>query len=207
MRKKTVSCECGDKLPVHLASVAGLECRHVCLCGRCYGLVGGVIVCIGKEPSPQNMLSYTSLLKELDRLRSDCDRATRKWREYERAYILPMFKYAKSGGIDLSKLVKENPGQNCVELLFAELRRKGLYRDEYVPESSSIALTPGKAALRIAAGWLAIKLCTHGAVEEALKDFMESEQYPLWKNLSTQDVYGALQILLRDMIMKPVRDW
>ena len=51
----------------------------------------------------------------------------RKWRTYEREYILPCFDWATEYGIDLRELVRRNPGKNCVELLvraLAAFRRK-----------------------------------------------------------------------------------
>lgn len=47
-----------------------------------------------------------------------------KWENYERDYILPCFDWAKEEGIDLQKLVHENPGKNCVQLLVEELRKE-----------------------------------------------------------------------------------
>ena len=44
-----------------------------------------------------------------------------KWRLYENEYILPCFRWTKEQGIDLEKLVRDNPGHNCVELLVKEL--------------------------------------------------------------------------------------
>ena len=44
-----------------------------------------------------------------------------KWMMYEREYILPCFTWAKEYGIDLDKLVKEQSGKNCVELLVRSL--------------------------------------------------------------------------------------
>lgn len=41
--------------------------------------------------------------------------------DYERNYILPTFTWAKEYGIDLQKLVMDNAGKNCVELLVRAL--------------------------------------------------------------------------------------
>jgi hypothetical protein len=50
-----------------------------------------------------------------------------KWKEYEREYILPCFTWAKEYGIDLEKLVRDNAGHNCVELLVQELGRRAAH--------------------------------------------------------------------------------
>ena len=49
-----------------------------------------------------------------------------KWREYERDYILPCFQWANEYGIDLRKLVRDNPGKNCVELLVRAVASTGI---------------------------------------------------------------------------------
>ena len=59
---------------------------------------------------------------EIEGLKIGFKRANEKWRLYEEKYILPCFKWAEEEGIDLKKLVKENPGHNCVELLFKTLK-------------------------------------------------------------------------------------
>jgi hypothetical protein len=46
----------------------------------------------------------------------------KKWRDYENDYILPCFEWAKELGWDLEKMVTDNPGHNCVELLVEQLR-------------------------------------------------------------------------------------
>ncbi len=62
-------------------------------------------------------------LKVTDSLRTDLEvashnfiAANRKWQEYERDHILPCFRWATTLGIDLPRLVSENPGKNSTEL-------------------------------------------------------------------------------------------
>ena len=59
---------------------------------------------------------------EIEGLKREFKRANEKWQLYEQKYILPCFKWAEEEGIDLKKLVKENPGKNCVELLVKTLK-------------------------------------------------------------------------------------
>ena len=49
-----------------------------------------------------------------------------KWTIYEQEYILPCFDWAAEVGIDLRQLVRDNPGKNCVRLLFEEMRKRGV---------------------------------------------------------------------------------
>jgi hypothetical protein len=54
--------------------------------------------------------------------RCESDDNRRKWRQYEDEYVLPTFEWAKTIGYDLHEAVKNNPGKNCVQLLFTHLR-------------------------------------------------------------------------------------
>ena len=56
-------------------------------------------------------------------MKDELQQAAEKWQHYEREYILPCFDKAKKLGIDLEKLVRDNPGRNCVDL-FIEARAK-----------------------------------------------------------------------------------
>lgn len=61
------------------------------------------------------------LLRYIDQQDSLAQELTKKCREYEADYILPVFAWAKEMGIDLPALVNEAKG-NCVERLFGALR-------------------------------------------------------------------------------------
>ncbi len=54
--------------------------------------------------------------------RCEAERNFKKFREYEDEYVLPTFKWAEELGYDLREAVKNNPGKNCVQLLFTRLR-------------------------------------------------------------------------------------
>ena len=56
--------------------------------------------------------------------RCDRDQNIKKWQNYEHDYILPCFDMAKKLGIDLKQEVSDNPGKNCVELLFLRLSER-----------------------------------------------------------------------------------
>lgn len=58
----------------------------------------------------------------LEKAQDRAQQAMRKWQEYERDFILPCFRWARESGIDLEKLVSDNPGKNCVELLVRRLQ-------------------------------------------------------------------------------------
>jgi RNase P subunit RPR2 len=56
---------------------------------------------------------------------AECDEREyyrQKWQVYEREYILPCFDLAAKSDIDLPKLIKDNPGKNCVILLVEALQ-------------------------------------------------------------------------------------
>jgi len=57
-------------------------------------------------------------------LRDKLAQAVAKWTLYEQEYILPCFGWADEVGIDLEKLLKDNPGTNCVKCLVDELNRQ-----------------------------------------------------------------------------------
>ena len=59
----------------------------------------------------------------VQRLFATIDHHRRKWREYENEYILPCFRWARELGFDLERMVIDNPGHNCVELLVSTLRK------------------------------------------------------------------------------------
>lgn len=67
---------------------------------------------------------------------------------YEREYILPCFTWARELGIDLQKLVLDNPGHNCVELLVKHLPEK--VRREALEEAAKIVDGWGGSQSRIA---------------------------------------------------------
>lgn len=54
--------------------------------------------------------------------RCESNRNSQKWQEYEAEYVLPTFEWATAIGHDLHEAVKNNPGKNCVQLLFTHLR-------------------------------------------------------------------------------------
>ena len=57
--------------------------------------------------------------------RAEIERHEEKWQNYEQNYILPCFKWATEQGIDLHKLVRDNAGKNCIQLLVEALVAKG----------------------------------------------------------------------------------
>jgi hypothetical protein len=68
--------------------------------------------------------------------------AIAKWQDYEKNYILPTFGWAEKldPKVELEQLVRDNPGKNCVELLFkhmlARISDLQLYKDAH--EDASI---------------------------------------------------------------------
>lgn len=60
----------------------------------------------------------------VQRLFATIDHHRSKWQEYEREYILPCFQWARELGFDLERMVIDNPGHNCVELLVSTLRKR-----------------------------------------------------------------------------------
>ena len=66
----------------------------------------------------------TAFRDERRQLRAACEEHKAKWTEYEQKYILPTFQWAEEMGFDLRKLLADNPGQNCVELFFAQLKKR-----------------------------------------------------------------------------------
>ena len=71
------------------------------------------------------ILSANVLLrKENERLKkqvADSHEDKKRWRMYEREYVLPCFGWAEAAGIDLEGLVRDHPGKNCVEHLVTVL--------------------------------------------------------------------------------------
>lgn len=57
-------------------------------------------------------------LKKLVAIKDEVIRLTQKWQEYERDYILPMFRISEARGFDLQRAVLDNPGRNAGELFF-----------------------------------------------------------------------------------------
>lgn len=53
-----------------------------------------------------------------------CAPHLKRWQEYERDYILPLFRWAAEDGFNLQELVHKNPGKNCAELYVQEMRRR-----------------------------------------------------------------------------------
>lgn len=64
------------------------------------------------------------ILDDLDEVTEKLSAANMKWLDYETTYILPVFRWGKELDIDVERLVRENPGSNCVELFVATLRAK-----------------------------------------------------------------------------------
>jgi hypothetical protein len=67
-------------------------------------------------------------LEELDKkfteLAQEVNYHRKKWQVYEQNYILHCFEIAKVEDIDLRKIIRENPGCNCVFVLMEELVKK-----------------------------------------------------------------------------------
>lgn len=84
----------------------------------------------------------------LDAARVENVRLDAKWREYERDYVLPCFRWATDAGFDLEALVREKAGKNCVELFGERLRQ-----DRDAARVESARLERELEVARIGAQW------------------------------------------------------
>jgi len=107
---------CNAKYTVNASDGIEYKCgTKVCLNGGAYALnrshngdwyAGRDVDCYERE------IKQIKTAKAID---------AKKWRTYERDYVLPCFEWAKEAGLDLKQLVRDNPGHNCTELLVKTL--------------------------------------------------------------------------------------
>jgi len=77
-----------------------------------------------KEGSVWERTAVQRLFATIDAQREKWQEERKKWQEYEREYVLPCFQWARELGFDLERMVIDNPGHNCVELLVSTLRER-----------------------------------------------------------------------------------
>lgn len=88
-------------------------------CDRLRTLIFGMYHAAGTIESGDELEAVRRLRADRDRLQSELQQNREKWQTYEREYILPSFDWAREKlGLDLQKLVTDNPGKNCNQLLF-----------------------------------------------------------------------------------------
>ncbi len=66
-------------------------------------------------------------MNDLTRLafwKDETSRYKKRYDDYEREYILPIFEFAKEIDFDLPEAVRNNLGSNCVEVLFEHMKER-----------------------------------------------------------------------------------